>query len=295
MNHTQLRAFHAVARVGSFTGASKSLGVSQSTLSSQVKMLEEGYDTVLFHRGRREVTMTDTGRALYETTLRYFALEAEVHNVLKSAKQVVTGTLRVGADAPFSVIPVLATFGRRYPKVERSVFFGNSQDVLSNVLSGASDIGILPDIGSHKRLDVIPLKRDRLVIFVARDHPWARRRQISLKDLTSQTVVLREDGSTTRSVFDAVLQQKNIKLDDTIIMGSRESVREAVAFGMGVGVVNEGEFGHDSRLHKLAIANVQLGANECLICRKVDRKLPLVTKFIEMAREDVDSTHLPDS
>jgi len=289
MNHSQIRAFHAVARMGSFTRASKSLGVSQSTLSSQVKMLEEGYGIVLFRRGSREVTMTDTGRTLYEMTTRYFVVESEVQNALKSARQVVTGTLRVGADAPYSVIPVLAAFGRRYPEVERLVFFGNSKDVLNKVLSVASDIGILPGIGKHKRLDVIPLRTDRLVIFVPRNHPWALRRRVSLQDLTNETVILREDGSTTRSVFDAVLKDNNVKLDKTIVMGSREAVREAVAFGMGVGVVSEGEFGHDSRLHKLPIRNVQLGATECLICRKADRELPLVKAFVEMARSGIDT------
>lgn len=289
MNHSQLRAFHAVARVGSFTHASKALGVSQSTLSGHVKLLEEGYDTTLFHRGSRDVTMTDTGRALFEITQRYFAVEAEARGLLTSAKQIVTGTLRVSADAPYSVIPILAMFGRRYPRVERSVFFGNSQEVLKNVLSGASDIGILPDITVHKRLEVIPLKVDRLIVFVGKNHPWAHRRRVSLRELAEETVVLREAESTTRAVFEAALEERNITLEKTLVMGSREAVREAVASDMGVGVVNAGEFGHDSRLRRLDIKNARLEANECLIYRKADRVSPLVAAFIETARHEMDA------
>ncbi|MGI9407170.1 MAG: LysR substrate-binding domain-containing protein [Hyphomicrobiaceae bacterium] len=288
MNHSQLRAFHAVARVGSFTRASEVLGVSQSTLSGHVKLLETGYDTVLFHRGSRDVTLTDTGRALYEISQRYFAVESEARGLLASAKQVVTGTLRIGADAPYGVIPILAAFGRRYPQVERSVFFGNSQEVLKNVLSGASDIGILPEVPPHKRLHSVPLRADRLVVFVAGDHAWGQKRSIKLGRLADETVVLREAGSLTRAAFEAVLAEKGIVLSKTIVMGSREAVREAVASGMGVGVVNEAEFGHDSRLRKLAIKDARIETIECLICRKADRTAPLVAAFLETAQ---DATH----
>ena len=70
-------------------------------------------------------------------------------------------------------------------------------------------------------------------------------------------------------------------------MGSREAVREAVASGMGVGVVSEGEFGHDTRLHKLAIGNAKIEANECIIYRKADRNSPLLHAFLDTARDNV--------
>jgi DNA-binding transcriptional LysR family regulator len=235
--------------------------------------------------------MTDAGHALYEITQRYFTVEAEARNLLMSAKHVVTGTLRIGADAPYRVIPILASFGRRYPNVERSVFFGNSQDVLKSVLSGGSDIGILPDFGTHKRLDVIPLRTDRLVIFVSNDHSWVRRRKVSLHELSGETVILREAGSSTRAIFEAALHEKNIKLGETIVMGSREAVREAVASGMGVGIVSEGEIGHDNRLQTLGIRNARLEANECLVCRKADRASPLVAAFLETARDETDASY----
>jgi len=73
MNHSQLRAFHAVAQENSFTKAAAALQVSQPTLSGHVKALEDGYGVTLFQRGGRQVEMTEFGKSLFAVTQRYFA------------------------------------------------------------------------------------------------------------------------------------------------------------------------------------------------------------------------------
>ncbi|MGD9867900.1 MAG: LysR substrate-binding domain-containing protein [Hyphomicrobiales bacterium] len=291
MNHSQLRAFHAVAGEGSFTRAAALLRVSQPTLSGHVKALEEGYGIVLFQRGSREVVLTDFGHALYEVTQRYFASEAEAERLLAQAGGLVSGRLRVIADSPFIMVPLLAPYSRRYPRVELRVQFGNSTDILRSVTGSRSDVGILPKVDPGSRLYLKPFREDRLVVFVDKGHPWSQRRSIRLADISDQVLVQREAGSTTRAIFEDAMRDHGIAPARILEMGSREAVREAVAAGLGIGVVNESEFGYDTRLHKLAVSDVTLNVTECAICRDDSRDNAAVAAFLDLIGEMSDLAH----
>ncbi len=288
MNHSQLKAFHAVAMEGSFTKGAASLRISQPTLSGHVKALEEGYGVVLFQRGSREVVMTDFGQVLFEVTQRYFASETEARSLLTAAKGLIRGRLRLAADSPFITITLLANFSRRYPSVKLDVNFGNTEEILRGLLANDNDIGILTKVPHDKRLQIVPFRRDRLVVFVDRGHAWSQRRSIKLKDIADQTLITREIGSSTRAVFEKALAKHGVQPKDVFEIESREAVSEAVASGLGVGVVSEAEFGHDNRLHKLHVADVKLKVTECVAFR-VDRKGDrMVSAFLELVGESVD-------
>ncbi len=288
MNHSQLRAFHAVAGEGSFTRAAVSLRVSQPTLSGHIKTLEESYGVILFHRGARTVALSDFGRALFQITQRLFANQAEAQSLLSAAKGLIGGRLRVGADSPFGVIPLLATFAGRYPKLHSSVMLGNSQEIMSALLSKQIDVAIVPKVKTEARLKIVPFRDDNLVVFVDRGHGWSQRRSVRLAELATQTLVLREPGSTTRAVVEAALAARQIKPRQVIEIGSREAVKEAVAAGLGVSVVSESEFGHDRRLHKIALSGCQLGVVECVVCLMSQARDPAVSAFLDLARSEGD-------
>ncbi len=290
MNHSQLRAFHAVALEGSFTKAAGVLHVSQPTLSGHVKALEEGYGVTLFQRGSREVVMTDFGRALFAITQRYFASEAEAQRLLLTSVGLISGRLRIGADSPFAVIPLLAAFKGRFPMVEINVDFSNSREVLNGVLANKCDIGILARIAPDKRLHIAPFRDDYLIVFVDRGHAWSQRRSINMRDIAEQTLVLREAGSTTRAIFEEALAERGIEPAAVLEMEGREAVREAVAAGLGVGVVCEYEFGNDTRLHKLIVKDAKLNLTECAVCRRDSRTNPAVAAFLDIV-ETASSHH----
>src|SRR5690349_23020297 len=107
MNHTALRAFHAVATEGSFTRAAAALRLTQPTLSAQVKALEAEYGAALFVRRARGIAPTELGTALLEVTRRLFALEEQARELLGAARELTIGQLRLGADSPFHVMPFL--------------------------------------------------------------------------------------------------------------------------------------------------------------------------------------------
>ncbi len=289
VSHAQLRAFHAVATQGGFTRAAAALGLTQPTLSGQVRALEDSYGVRLFERRGRGVELTGLGRALHDATRRLFGLEAEAEQLLAAARGLTSGRLRVGADAPYLIVPLLADFNRRYPGIRLSLTFGNTERTLRELFERRSDVAVLPDIESDGRLHAVPYRRDRLIVFVDRGHPWARRRGVRLAELEGQRLVLREVGSTTRALFERAVAAAGVALGDTLEIGSREGVREAVAAGLGVGVVYESEFGRDDRLSPLALRDVELRSVECVACLEEQRPLRVVRAFFELVRERAEA------
>jgi aminoethylphosphonate catabolism LysR family transcriptional regulator len=279
MNFAEIRAFHAVASAGSFTRAAAGLHVSQPTLSAQVKALEARHGVRLFDRRGRRVALTALGRTLLELTRRLFSLDGEIDQLLSEAGGLQRGELRIGADAPYHVIAAVAAFSRRYPGVRLALSAGNSEQLLHGLLEHRIDVAVVANLRPDGRIHAVPVRRDRLVAFVGRDHPWARRARLRLVELAGQRLVLREPGSTTRGLFEAAMARNGLALGEVLEVGSREAVREAVAAGLGVGIVSESEFGADRRLKPLPLADETLEMVEYVACLAERRDLRLIRAF----------------
>ena len=265
--HTQLRAFHAVASHGSFTKAAEALHVTQPTLSGQVKELEERYGVKLFSRYGRKVNLTEFGVSAFEITQRIYREQQAVEQLFLSAQGLTTGKLTVGADSPYIITPLLATFQRRYPGIQISIRYGNTSQILRWLQSQQCDIAILADVpNGGPKFHVLELKPDSLVAFVDRDHAWAERRSVTMEELVGQRLIYREKGSHTRAIFEKAIKEAGLTPKSVMEISSREGVREAVGAGLGVGIVSETELGTDTRLRPLPIRDVDLVYSESIIC-----------------------------
>ncbi|MEO7330748.1 MAG: LysR substrate-binding domain-containing protein [Minicystis sp.] len=282
-SHPQLRAFHAVATAQSFTEAARALGVSQPAVSMQVRALEEAYGVELLARGRRGVAPTELGVALLEATRPIFALEAEAAELLRQAGALLGGHLRVGADAPFLVVPLLAAFRKSHPQVALSLSLGNSSQVLRDLLDGRCEVAVLSDRADDRRLFAVAASKSRQVVVVAQGHPWAGKRGLRLRDLEGAPMVTREQGSATRRSFEAALRAAKVKPSIVMELGSREAVQEAVAAGLGAGVVIEAELVHDARLVALPLLDAAIEHIEYVVCLAERRRLRVVRAFFEHA------------
>ncbi|MDH3316066.1 MAG: LysR substrate-binding domain-containing protein [Gammaproteobacteria bacterium] len=285
MNSAQLRAFHAVASRGSFTTAARALNVTQPTLSSQVKALEQSYGIRLFDRVGRGVILTELGSRLHEVTQRLYNLEEEADEILSAARELSTGSIRVGSDGPHHVIPIVAEFKRRHPDLDISLDMGNADRVLKDLRESRIDVAVLAQADDDPRLYVLPFRTSRLVLFVPRAHPLSKRKSVRIGDVAKERMILRETQSLTRKIFESALNASGIRPKSVMQIESREAVREAVAAGLGVGVVSESEFDSDRRLKTLPFSDVRLEITEYVVCLEDRRRLRIVQAFLEVAEK----------
>ena len=289
ISHTHLRAFHAVAACGSFTKAADFLHVTQPTLSGQVRELEQRYDIKLFTRYGRSVTLTELGRAAFEITQKVFDREHQVEQLFLTAKGLGKGQLTVGADSPYIITQLVANYQRRYPGIQIDIRYGNSHQLQDWLQSQQCDVALLANVApSGAKLRRLRLKPARIVVFVNLDHPWSERRSVTLQELASQRVILRELGSHTRAVFTEALEQQQLKLENTMQVSSREGVREAVAAGLGIGIVSENELGNDPRFRSLPVRDAGLSHSEFIIFQEARSSEPALKAFIEVLYESLE-------
>lgn len=282
MSSAQLRAFHAVAAAGGFTAAARALRLTQPAVTLQVRALERAYGVELFLRRGRQVRLTPAGEELFALTRRLFALDSEARDYLAAAGGRRAGRLRLAADGPYHLVDLLAAFRRTHPQVRIEVTIGNSAAMLARVLNYDSDLAVVADVVADRRLHLVPLRRDPVIAFVGRGHPWAGRRSVRLADFHGTAMVAREPGSATRQAFERALAGRGIEPNPAIEIGSREGMREAVAAGLGVGVVLRSELGVDPRLKALPIRDADVHTWEYVAALKERKDSGLIADFLAL-------------
>ena len=281
MRLTQLRSFYAVARMGSFTRAAEHLHVSQPTITTQVKFLEERYSVELFHRRGRSVRLTELGEQLMQLAQPIFSLESDAVLLLEDSGELRSGHLRVAAVGPYHVTKVLVNFNQQFPGVKVSVSTGNSQDVLDRLLDHRADVGVLAQLVRDDRFVSVPFSRHPVVIVTPSGHRFARRRRIRLAELQDERMILRELGSTTRRAFDSALEKGKVKPEVVMEIASREVIREAVIQGIGIAAVSAVEYVPGPGLHMVQISDVEIYTYAHGVCLAERREMRMIRAFFD--------------
>ncbi len=285
MNHAQLRAFHAVAREGGFTAAARAEGISQPTLTVQVRALEQAYNVPLFHRRGRQVSLTRAGEELFTLTQRYFSLERETREFLLAEGGLSRGRMTIAADGPFHLMPLIRGIREELPGLEIVVSVGNSAAVVQSLLDYEAEFGLLSEYRMDDRFAVLAAMHHPIVLMMPAAHEWAGRPTVSITELQGRPMVLRETGSSTRRTFESALAEAGVRPDVVLEIGSREAVREAVAAGLGLGVVQEPELGEDTRIAWTRIEDADLQATELIVCLEERRESPVMRRLAKLIGE----------
>ena len=281
MRYAQLRAFHNVALAGGFSRAAEALNQSQTSISEQVIRLEEEHDTLLFQRGTRHVQLTAAGEGLFRLTRQFFEVESEIAEYLDRSRAAPSGQLRIVADSAVHITPAIGRFRVAHPNVSVSLWTGNTQEVLDRLRRYEAEIGVVGNLDKGSDLDRIELGRTPIVAIAARGMIPGNLTEIEFEGLTRWPLIFREPGSRTRARIEAAAKNKGVVLEPSIQVEGREAMREVVATGAGIGFLSEAEFGHDARLRKLNLTNVDLGMSETLVSLTARRDVAVIRAFLK--------------
>lgn len=281
----ELKAFDATARTGSMSAAARLLGIRQPTISAHIAGLEKRFGVELFVRRGRGVELTTFGHALHEISNRIYHAEQQAALLLLSARSQYEGHLKISAVGPYNVLPMVTRYRAMFPRIRLAISVGDSRQIVDSILDHRDDVGVMLHAVDDPRVHCIPYRRQALIVFAPVSHPLANRKTMTLSDLEGQEFVLREQGSQTRSMFESGLAVAGVQIRSSLEVGSRESVREAVAQGLGLGVVAQTAFVADSRLVVLPISDMNLSTHVHVICLAERLTAPLIARFLGVVEE----------
>lgn len=282
----QLKAFFAVARLGSITLAAKQLALSQPTVTTQIRALEEQYGVELFHRGGGRLTLSDAGRRLLPRVDALLQQELDIEFALRNSAELQGGTLRLGATAPYYTLTLAQRFRARHPRVELSVAAGNSRQMVDALLAYQVDLATSSHLEEDARLHRVELGSDPLVLLLPRGHALARRAAVPLAALASETLLARERGSMTRALSEEALERAGVRPRDQMEIASREALREAVVRGLGVSIFAAHETGRHPELVALPFEEDMPLVREYLYCLRERRSASLIEAMLGCVEAD---------
>lgn len=236
----QLRLVQALADTGSVSAAAKAMHVTQPTASMQLKEVSLVVGLPLYEVIGKKVHLTDVGKELAATaraiTLHWECFEQSVDDF----KGLSRGKLRVAVvnTAKYFMPRLIGSFCRKYPAIDVSLEILNRDGVVSRLKNHLDDLYIMSTPPSDMDLADDVLMPNPIVVIAAVTDPLCKSGKLALKDLNPCRFILRETGSGTRMVADQHFRKMKFRPHVRLELGSNEAVKEAVAGGLGIGVVS---------------------------------------------------------
>ena len=285
----QLRYFVAVADLGNFTRAAERCLVAQPSLSQQIIKLETELGQPLFDRLGRSVRLTDAGQALYPRAVSILASVDDAKRCVTGNGDAETGCLAVGAIptvAPYLLPPLLKQFLKRFPAADVTVHENLTAHTIRGCVEGDLDLGILALPVDDERLHVEPLFTEELLVAVAADHPLARKRRITMQDLSTEPFILLSETHCLGEQIVSFCKEHSCLPAVSCHSAQLLTVQELVALGHGVSLIPQMAAAVDRhrRRRYRPLTGVRPTRTLAVIWRKQRYQSRLVREFVNMLR-----------
>ena len=231
-----LRLFCDLVQTQSFTEAAHRNYLTQPALSHHLKALEEKFGHRLVERGRGQIRLTRAGVLVLEASREILRRYDQLENALKKPTSKVAGRLRVGSIYTIGLYELpryTSIFLKRYPKVDLLLTYLKDTEVYEAVLADRVEVGIVDSPKPHPQLTIIPFKKERIVLIVPPNHPWAGKKQVRLAQLHGQPFIVPQ----AEFPVDEMLRKTNIRVKVMHAFDNIEITKRAVEVGLGLALV----------------------------------------------------------
>lgn len=237
MEIRHLHYFMAVCEELHFTKAAEKLGISQPTLSQQIRVLEDELGMPLFDRIGKKIVMTEAGTLLFTYATAMLNTLQNVKDAIKDLQEVQGGQIRVGimpSDLDYRITQLVIDFHQKFPRVKLTILA--SIDIMRQVLENEVDIGIGTNVESHDRLVIIPLRKEEYVVTVSKEHPWAQREAVTIAELKDLPLVMYPEGFLGREIVEETVKKHGFQLHTILETSSVTSIMNLVRANIGATV-----------------------------------------------------------
>jgi DNA-binding transcriptional LysR family regulator len=281
MDIHQLRVFASVFKNKSFSKASKELHLTQPTISSHIRGLEEEFNCALFDRLGRTIIPTKEAEILYGYALEIIEKADTLKETIGRVKNEITGKLVIGASTipgVYLMPPMMTVFQKKYPSISFQILISDSGEIVNSVLKQELLLGIVGAKLGDEQISYKPFVEDELIVISSTSLTKSNR--ITIKELIKFPMVLREEGSGTRRETEKILEDRGITFDNIKIagiFGSTDAIKQAVKAGLGVSIISrfsvKDELKHGI-LKEIKLTDIQMRRKFYIVTHK-KRTLPL--------------------
>ena len=285
---THLMVFDAIARLGSFTKAAEELHMAQPTVSVQMKKLSETIGLPLFDQVGRRIQLTPAGQELYAACQDIFLRISEVESRLATLRGGKPMGLRlaVSTTGKYFAPRLLGQFWERHPGADVSMQVLNREHLMSRLVADLDDFYVFstpPDDPDYQCHRILP---NPIKVYAREDHPWAGRKHITISELATQPMLVREAGSGTRDMVLAHFAAAGLAPTVRMELSSNEAIKQAIVGGLGISILSSHamttEVGN-RRIVPLDVEGFPLLRDWWLVYSRKRQLSPLALSFLEFA------------
>jgi len=292
MQIESLKVFCDLAETESFTKAAQINNVTQSAVSQQISSLERQFKSLLIERSKKKFRLTREGQVLYEYSKQIIQTFDALHSRLQEIKDIISGTIRVATiysiglhDLP----PYIKKFLKTFPTVNVHVEYRRSNQVYDDVLGNVVDLGLVAYPQRDPKLEIVPLRKDRLVLVTHPDHPLAKRSTVKLSDIAGHKFISFASDIPTRKAIDKILRDDLIEVQHVMEFDNIETVKRAVEIDAGIAIIPYGTILQEVSKNTLAALELEGGEffRPLAAIFKKNRVLsPAMKQFLAILKEE---------
>ncbi|MCU0770726.1 MAG: LysR family transcriptional regulator [Verrucomicrobia bacterium] len=292
MQIESLKVFCDLTETESFTKAAHINGVTQSAVSQQISSLERQFKSLLIERSKKKFRLTREGQVLYDYSKQIIQTYESLHSRLQEIKDIISGTIRVATiysiglhDLPHHI----KRFLKDYPTVHVHVEYKRADYVYEDVLGNVVDIGLVAYPARDSKLEIVPIKKDPMVLVCHPQHPLAKNKTIKIKGLAGQKFISFEPDIPTRKALDKILREHGTSVQHVMEFDNVETVKRAVEIDAGVAIVPASTITQE--LDKRTLAQVKVEDADlyrplAAIHKKNKVLSPAMKQFIAVLKEE---------
>jgi DNA-binding transcriptional LysR family regulator len=262
MQIESLKVFCDLVDSQSFTKTALINGVTQSAVSQQISTLERTFKSVLLERSKKRFRLTREGQVLFDYSRQIINQYRALDHQMQGLKDIISGTIEVATIYSIGLhdLPLyLKKFMQGHPTVHVHVEYRSASQVYEDVFSNVVDLGLIAYPVKDDKLEIVPLRKEPLVLICHPEHPFAREKSIRLKALAGQKFISFEPDTPTRKALDRILRQHGVQVEHTMEFDNVETVKRAVEIDTGISIVPQSTVAQEIEAQTLAAVEIMDG------------------------------------
>ena len=299
----ELEIFCKVVELQSISKAAEAVFLAQASASERIASLEKKMGTRLLDRLGRKVVPTAAGELLHKHATLFLEMKETARLEMEKFLGLEQGEVTMGGSTipgEYILPALIGRFNKKYPHLSVELTIAGSGEIENRVLAGQLEIGVIGAKTLHPNILCQKLWKDELVLAIPVQHPWARRKAVSLKELKETPFILREEGSGTLKILETYLRESGEDgtnaLQVSARFGSSSAVKEGIKSGLGLSILSARAIDTELNvgiLKALKIKGLSMSRNFFLIRNKQRIASPscqaMLNFLLATAGEEMDS------